>query len=349
VKVLHVIPSVSLTQGGPSKAVRLFAEAAMREGISASIATTDDNGDGSRLEIETGVPLLERGVKVFYFRRTTLAYKVSIDLARWLVRTARDFDLLHIHALFSFSSTATAWAARRCKVPYVVRPLGVLNRWGIENRRALAKRASLPLIELGIIRGAAAMHYTAERERSEAIETLPELARVKSAVIPVPLPESSKEEASANKFLELYPELQGTQIVLFLSRIDAKKGLDLLLDAFSSVVRSCPNTRLVVAGDGDSGFVASQKSRCVSLGIEQAVIWTGWLDGTTKSSALKAATLFVLPSYSENFGIVVAEAMAAGTAVIVTEGVALADEIIKAEAGVVTEPNAQPHADSILS
>src|SRR6267143_3609585 len=78
VKVLHVIPSVSLKHGGPSKAVRLFAEAAMHEGVLVSIATTDDNGDGSHLEVARGIPLWENGVEFFYFRRTTLAYKVSI-------------------------------------------------------------------------------------------------------------------------------------------------------------------------------------------------------------------------------------------------------------------------------
>lgn len=320
----------------------------MRKGISASIATTDDDGNGSQLKIETGVPLLEHGVEFFYFRRTTLAYKVSLDLARWLARRAADFDLLHVHALFSFSSTVAAWAARRSKVPYIVRPLGVLNRWGVENRRAIAKRVSLALIEVGIIRGAAVMHYTTERERSEAIEALPELGRAKSVILPVPVPDEAFAPASPQLFLEKHPELAGKEVVLFLSRLDSKKGLDLLLPAFRDVLRQRPKAHLAVAGSGEVVFMEKQQQLANDLGIAATVSWTGWLTGEMKQSAFAAASLFVLPSYSENFGVAAAEALAAGTAVVITEGVALAANLEKAKAARVTGISERELAEAMI-
>lgn len=311
--------------------------------MAVSVATTDDDGSHSRLQVNRGVPLTENGVEFIYFDRTTLTYKVSIDLARWLWARIGEFDVVHIHALFSFSTVAAAWAARRNKVPYIVRPLGVLNRWGIKNRHAVAKQLSLALIESRVVAGAAAMHYTTQREKIEAIEALPELAKIKSAVIPVPLfspdpaANTARVTASSNKddFIERYPELAGKQLVLFLSRIDAKKGLDLLVEAFARVAQATPSARLVIAGDGDQALIDQLKGRCARLGISQLVTWTGWMEPGTRDAALAAATLFVLPSHSENFGIAVAEALAAGAPVIVTEGVALADELKNSGAAVV--------------
>ena len=108
------------------------------------------------------------GVNCIFFRRNFLPYKISFSLRRWLTRHVSEFDLVHIHALFSFSSWAAASAARKHQVPYVVRPLGVLNRWGLANRRPLLKRIWLRFIEIPLLRRAAAIHYTAESEREEA-------------------------------------------------------------------------------------------------------------------------------------------------------------------------------------
>src|SRR6266404_1715192 len=145
-KVLHVIPSVGALRGGPSVAVRTMARGVSEQGVTVHVVTTDDNGRG-RLAVPYGRPVVEDGFTCWYFRRQTRFYTVSWPLCRWLARHAADYDLIHIHALFSFATTVAAfWAARR-GVPYVVRPLGTLNTWGIENRRALLKQVSLRLVE----------------------------------------------------------------------------------------------------------------------------------------------------------------------------------------------------------
>src|SRR5438093_6350394 len=234
IRALHVIPSLSLKHGGPSFAVHAIARALALVNVDVTIATTDDDGDDARLKVPIGQPIKEEAATVYYFRRSFLPYKISFGLARWLKSNVGQFDIVHIHALFSFSSTSAACAARRQGVPYVVRPLGVLNRWGLENRRAFLKRISLPLVELRILRHAAAVHYTSEAEKSEAGSISSKIAGLKSAVIPLPM---KSETGNAEDFRKRFPQVAGRRMILFLSRVDEKKGIELLLDAFADVRR----------------------------------------------------------------------------------------------------------------
>jgi glycosyltransferase involved in cell wall biosynthesis len=179
------------------------------------------------------------------------------------------------------------------------------------------------------MRNAALVHYTSDQERIEA-EALQVTAAV--AIIPNALPDFSNRVA-AGEFRARYPELQNRRIVLFLSRLDPIKGLDLLLPAFAKLRRQVPNVSLVVAGTGETEFVNGLKAKAESLGIAADVLWPGFLEGIEKQSALTDADLFVLPSYSENFGIAALEAMAAGLPVIVSDHVAIHREISQARAG----------------
>jgi glycosyltransferase involved in cell wall biosynthesis len=345
VKVLHVIPSVSAKHGGPSSAIKAIADASERAGIEVVIATTDDDGDDARLEVALEVPVERNGVTYFFFRRDLLSYKVSFGLARWLRRHIAEFDVVHIHALFSFSSTAAARMARRKGVPYVIRPLGVLNRWGLENRRRIVKRLSLRWMERRILRDAAAIHFTAEPEQREAAEAVGNVVAGKSFVIPIPL--EVKEEGNKTNFLQKFPAAAGKEVILFLSRLDQKKGLELLLRAFAWVKRDEPNAFLVVAGDGDGRYVESLRAEADRLGIATDMVWTGFLGPREKANAYAAASLFVLPSYSENFGIAAAEAMAAGVALVVSDRVALSESVKKAEAGTVVSCETEDLAKAI--
>ena len=168
-RVLHVITSLSKSQGGPAVALPLLARALFKTGVDVTIVTTDDDGRGRRLPVPLGKPVTNAdGASVLYFPKQTEFYRFSWGLTRWLWRHVRDFDVVHIHALFTYTSTAAARIARWRGVPYVVRPLGVLNRWGMENRRRRLKRWSTRIVELPILRGAARIHYTSQQERQEA-------------------------------------------------------------------------------------------------------------------------------------------------------------------------------------
>lgn len=323
-KVLHVIPSLSPKDGGPSFAMPLIARGLKLAGVEADIATTVGK-DEPRITHD--------GLSVFSFPRQTERYKVSLELSRWLSARVADYDLVHIHAVFSYASYSAARVAIKRQVPYIVRPLGVLNRWGMENRRRLLKRLSFQLIERRILESAAAVHYTSKQERREAEQSG---FRSNAAVIPLGIDVSAfRSLPSASRFLEKFPRARDRNVILFLSRLDPKKGLPLLLGAFAEVHRRNPPALLVIAGDGDRQFVDGLRTSAVQLGIAGDVVWTGFLAGDDKLSAMAAASMFVLPSHSENFGVALAEAMAAGLPCVLSDQIGLAEDVIEHQAGLV--------------
>jgi glycosyltransferase involved in cell wall biosynthesis len=342
-KILHVIPSVGALRGGPSVLVHALGRSLSRAGVETHIATTDDNGP-DRLPVLLEVPVVQEGVTYWYFRRQTRFYTFSWPLAVWLARYISEFDLVHIHALFSFAALPAAFSALRRGVPYIVRPLGTLNEWGMKNRRPLLKRLSFRMIERRILEHAALVHYTSEQERAEACELG---VAAPSTVIPNALPDGSGT-CAPGQFRARYPELAGRRIILFLSRLDSKKGLELLLPAFAKVQREVADVALVLAGSGEAEFVNRLKAEAVSLGVASDVHWTGFLGGQEKWAALADADLFVLPSHSENFGIAVLEAMAARTPVVVSDQVGIHREITEAGAGLSVCCEVAPLAATII-
>ncbi|MGO4884759.1 MAG: glycosyltransferase [Bryobacteraceae bacterium] len=336
-KILHVIPSVGPQRGGPSVLMRTLARALSEAGLEIHVATTDDNGP-NRLSVPLGVPQQEDGATFWYFPRQTHFYTFSWPLTRWLARHVREFDLVHIHALFSYAALPAALLARRAGIPYIVRPLGTLNRWGIQNRRPWLKRLSFRLLESRILANAAGIHYTSEQEQLEAgdlgVSTPP-------LIIPNPV------EIPVGQASRPVP-LEGRKVILFLSRFDRKKGLDLLFEAFAQVRRQSPDATLVLAGAGDPAWVAHLKSETQRVGIAPHVVWAGFLTGAEKWAALNGADVFVLPSYSENFGIALVEALACGCPVVLSDQVGIHREISRAEAGLVTPCRAGDLASALL-
>ena len=335
-KILHVIPSVGPQLGGPSVLMRTLARALSQTGMEVHVATTDDNGPG-RLPVPLGVPQQEDGATFWYFPRQTRFYTFSWPLTRWLARHVREFDLVHIHALFSYAALPAALLAHRSGVPYIVRPLGTLNRWGIENRRPWLKKLSFRILESRILASAAGVHYTCEQELVEAGE-------LGVSAHPIVIPNAVELPARESR-----PRRHDRKVVLFLSRIDRKKGLDLLFAAFARVRQQCPDALLVLAGAGDPAWVASLKATAERLGIAADVTWAGFLSGDDKWAALTGADVFVLPSYSENFGIALVEALACGCPVVLSDQVGIHREISRAEAGIVTPCRVDELATAILN
>lgn len=341
-RVLHVIPSLSLAHGGPTRALAMMERALTAEGVTVETATSDDDGPQGRLNRPLAVPVPENGVVRRYFPRRTVFYKASPALGRWLAGHVRDYDLVHIHALFSYSSIAAARAARRAGVPYVLRPLGTLARYGVTQRRPWLKRASLALFEGPALRGAAAVHFTSEEERIEAEAWgIPMRSRV------LPLGVEPLAATDDTLMWRQFPALGEGPYLLYLSRLDPKKNLEGLLDAWALVAPQCPAVQLLVAGGGEPGYAAALRARAAALGVCTRVVWAGPIDGEIKASALAGAQAFVLPSFSENFGIAAAEALMAGLPCVLGRGVAIAGEVESAGAGWVTLPDAQHVAEAL--
>jgi glycosyltransferase involved in cell wall biosynthesis len=318
VKVLHVIPSVAERSGGPAAAIVPMCKALQAEGIDVSLVTTSHGL--TRMNTDSKV---YKGVPARFFPvQIGASFKYSRPLASWLNANVRDFDLVHVHAVFNHASVAAAKACRKAGVPYIVRPLGTLDPWSLKQKPA-RKKIFWSLAGKRMLECSAAVHYTAAGEKA-ATEGHLGINHGQVISLGVEVDETSPRKRAADYF----PVLSGQKYVLQLSRLDPKKRVEILIDAFKA--RENGAWRLVIAGDGPREYVSTLKQR--ARGLEK-IVFTGWVEGEQKEALLRDASLFVLPSRHENFGLSVMEAMARGVPVLVSPHVNLAREIKAADAG----------------
>jgi glycosyltransferase involved in cell wall biosynthesis len=339
--VLHVIGSISPERGGPTGAVRTMMSALARRNIRVDVIATDDDGDTRRLDVPHGQFVPMDGQRVRYFPRQTLNYELSLPMERWLRRNVRDYDIVHTHGLFAFPPLAAAWCARRARIPYVMAPHGVLDSWGIKNKSTLVKTTSIRLVEGPLLRAAAAIHFMSDLEAARAAEL--ELG-IRPAVLPLGF-DFAAAGAEEPQPIEALAD-SSKPVILFLSRIHPVKRLDVLLRAFASLPER-EAALLAIAGDGEPSLVASLKHLSSELGIDGHVHWLGFVAGRPKQWLLSRATVFVLPSASENFGVAIVEAMHAEVPVVVTRGAGLAGFVDTAQAGLVIDDSVDSMRDAL--
>jgi glycosyltransferase involved in cell wall biosynthesis len=251
-------------------------------------------------------------------------------------------DIVHIHSIYLFHSTVGALLCRRARVPYVIRPHGTLDPY-LRRRHRVGKWLHEIIVERHSFKGAAAIQFTAAEEMALATQSRAGRRLLKSAVgvfVPngVAIPEVSESgppEADSEGLLQQFPELRGKRILLFLGRINFKKGLDLLAAAFARLCANRADIHLLIAGPDNEGYELRVKEWLRAANVLDRVTFAGMLRGTYKTAAFKIADMFVLPSYSENFGIAIAEAMAQSLPVIVSDRVNIWREIAEAAAGLV--------------
>jgi glycosyltransferase involved in cell wall biosynthesis len=301
-------------------------------GAEVLVAATDADGPG-RLPGPTGRVARRQGVPTILFpRQASEAFKYSRPLAAWLRARVAEFDVAHVHAVFSHACLAAGGACRAAGVPYVVRPLGSLDPWSL-GRRRWGKRLLWLAAGRGLLRGAAAVHYTTEAERRGAEAGLG-LAR--GVVIPLGVDEALLEAGpDRGAFGRGEPAVGDAPYVLALGRIHPKKGLDALIAGFREAVAGggLDGWRLVVAGDGDPGYVAGLRRLAAAPELGGRVVFPGWLTGDRRRDAVAGAAVLALPSRQENFALAVVEALACGVPVLVSPEVGLADDVRAAGAG----------------
>jgi glycosyltransferase involved in cell wall biosynthesis len=312
-----VIPSVDERSGGPATAIVPMCRALMQQGVEVLLLSTTA---GLPAEVTHGDVRDHKGVPAIFFQaQLGESFKYSRPLSSWLRSNIQNFNLAHIHAVFNHSSVAAAHICQKAGVPYVVRPLGTLDPWSM-TQKSLRKRLFWQISGRGIMDNAAAVHYTSEAEK---LSTESSLGLNHGRVIPLGV-----ETAVSNS----NGKLADDPYVLVLSRLHPKKGLDVLIDAFLSLVQTpqFAEWRLVLAGDGPVEYVSMLKAKA---GASERIRFTGWLDGEEKNAVLSGASLLVLPSHQENFGLCVMEALAHSVPVLVSPDVNLAAEIAAANAG----------------
>ncbi|MBD2358288.1 glycosyltransferase [Tolypothrix sp. FACHB-123] len=334
-KILQVIPSVSLVYGGPSQMVLGLAPALVREGVEVTLITTDSNGDiGQKpLDVPLNYPVKQDGYEIIYFRCAPFRrYKFSLDLLAWLKCHAGEFDLAHIHALFSPVSSMAATICRQQRLPYILRPLGTLDPADLRKKKLL-KQLYTAIIEKQNIAGADAIHFTSDREAKTSAKFG---INTQDLVIPLGvIPPKCINEQQKSLVRHQLGIPSDVPVILFMSRIDPKKGLNLLIPALEKLLAIGCNFHFVLAGTNpqEPAYEQSIITKIHNSPLRSHSTITGFVTGELKASLLQAADVFVLPSYYENFGIAVAEAMVAGIPVVISDQVHICHQIQESQSG----------------
>ena len=333
-RILHVIPSVAKQRGGPSKAIIQMVAAQRDLGIDAVIASSNEDGS-QQLDVPLDRLTEHQGVPIIFFSRwhskiaAVREFTYSSSFKTWIRLNIREYDVIHIHAIFSFFSSYAMYQARLNKVPYIVRTIGQLEHWSLQQSKR-RKNLFLGLFERKNIESASAIHFTSESEHDQALQRFPSL---KGHVIPLGIDPPVTLNEARQQLCDQYELEENQTILLFLGRLHEKKGIEPLLYALS---QTDSHPYLLIAGNGEEAYTQKLLALTASLGLSETCKFVGFKEGHDKTVLLQGADLFALTSYSENFGIAVLEAMAHGTAPFISDGVALSKAVEENKLGWVT-------------
>jgi glycosyltransferase involved in cell wall biosynthesis len=329
-RILHVTWRVDASLGGAPAAAIQMARAESANGIHATVVAT--RARSSTTACPETVDL--GGVQGLLFRRDRLSwYSYSHSLGRWLKNHIGEYDMVEIHGIFNYPCLAGGYASRRASIPYVVHPHGQLDPFDLR-KHALLKRIVGRLLVRRLLAGARRI-LTASTLECERLETYGEAVSAET----LPLPYEVSDEGADRDAFRLKYELQDRQVVLFLGRIDYKKGIGYLVDAFADVVAHFPNAVLLLVGDDRAGYGVGLRKRVREANLGRCVLFLGPLDGEQKSSALSVAAVLALVSDNENYGLVLVEAAWWGIPVVISREVYIGSFLEAAGAALVVDRN----------
>jgi glycosyltransferase involved in cell wall biosynthesis len=331
-RLLRLLRSLNPIGGGVTEGVRQITPHLAALGVSTTLASLDP---------PEAPWLVDQPCTTIGLGPVATGYGYRRGLPARIRALAEQHDAVIVEGTWQYHAFATWRALRGTGIPYVVYTHGMLDPWFKRTYplKHLKKWAYWPWADYRVLRDAQAVLFTTEQERLLARQSF-WLYRANEVVVGygTSAPPGNAEQ-QRELFLTRFPQLRGQRILLFLSRIHPKKGMDLLIEAFAAVAPTDPRLQLVIAGPDQVGCQAQLQQRAAELGIADRITWPGMLSGDLKWGAFRAAELFCLPSHQENFGIVVAEALACGLPVAIAEPVNISAEVAAAGAGLV-------HADT---
>ena len=329
-RVLHVISSIDPRTGGTATAVLGLLEAQRRAGIDVSLIHTfgaHEDSAGAIKRLET------MGIGVKSIGPATGRLGGHATLASALRAAVAATDVVHVHAVWEEIQFRACQIARKTGVKYVISPHGMMDSWSLAQGKW--KKKLYLMVRMGrMFRGATAVHFTTQMEFDRSAGGI---GGVMTPIIE-PLGVDLSEFASlpeAGAFRRRWPAIGDRRIVLFLGRLHPKKGLELLIPAFKQAGGA--GDVLMIAGPYENEYRSALERLIGEHGISDRVIFTGMLHGRERFEALVDAYVFVLPSYQENFGLAVVEALACACPVIVSDQVNIFSEIVAGGVGGVVE------------
>lgn len=329
-KILRITATIDPKSGGVVESILQMARAAKTLGHIVEVVCIDDPDAAFLKNLDITVHAVGRGI---------LNYRLQPQLSGWLYRNASHYDAVIIDGIWQFHSVAAHHVLTRLHIPYHVFTHGMLAPWFKHTHplKHLKKWLYWRMGDYRVLRDARAVLFTSEEERVGARQTFA-LYQATEKVIALGAQGPNVDLTIARAdFLQAFPPLSGKRIILCLCRIHPIKGVDLLIQAFAQTLQDDDEYRLVVAGPGDAAYVKTLQDLAVSLNVADKIIWTGLLNEQKKWSAFAAAEVFALVSHHENFGMVIAEALACGKPVLISDKVNIWREIAGDNAGFVEE------------
>jgi len=341
-KILRVIPTLNAAAGGPVEGLIQQGMELVRHGHSVDTVCLDS----------PGAPLDERlrSSVVFCLGPSYRGYGFAPRLEPWLREHGGHYDVIIIHGMWMYHGYCVAKVARELGLPYVIFLHGMLDPWFAREYpfKHLKKWLYWPWAEYRTLRDARLVLFTTAEEQILARQSF-WLYKARERLVGYGIRAREIALGQARPvFVSKFPELDGKRNILYLSRIHPKKGCDLLIQSFANVANQDPALHLVMAGPGDPEWVGRLRELTRQLNVAHRVTFTGMLKGEMKWGAYDAAEVFVLPSHQENFGIVVAEALASGLPVLTTFAVNIWREIKQTGAGII-HPDTQAGTDQLLA
>ncbi|MDR5795309.1 glycosyltransferase [Caballeronia sp. LZ008] len=328
-KTLHIIPSIEARSGGPAEAIKKLAAELRLFGHTVDIVCLDPSAHADTSDDA----VFDRVVRLGHHAGK---YSFNFRLVRWLIEHGSQYDAIVVDGIWQFHSAAAVFSLRPRKIPYFVMPHGMLDPWfNIGHLLKFAKKLVYWLfVERHVLSNAKGVLFTTDSERTLARKAFP-LYRAKEntmtiGTVPPPLIEKAeviKWRASGHS--------NDKKLMLFLGRLHEKKGCDLLIRAFHDLRDAANDYQLVIAGPDNNGVAAKLRREAEQLGLARKITWIDMVTGADKWSLLRAADVMVLPSHQENFGVVVAEALACGVPVLLTDKVGIWQEVVADRAGLV--------------
>ncbi len=329
-RILHIISSVSPAGGGPIEGVKQLASVSTCDGHEVEVASLDAP-DAPHLR---GFPL-----PVYALGPGSLTYGYSARFVPWLRENARNYDAVIVNGLWQYHSFGAWRVLRKCSTPYFVFTHGMLDPWFKRTYplKHLKKWMYWPWGEYRVLRDARAVLFTCEEERVLARQSFWLYSCNEVVVNYGTASPTGDSEAQARAFYDRFPHLREKRLALFMGRIHPKKGCDLAIQAFAKVLAKDADWHLVMAGPDQVGWQAKLSSLAEELKIAERITWAGMISGDVKWGAFRASEIFVLPSHQENFGVVVAEALACGVPALISNKVNIWREVQGDGAGIVAE------------
>jgi glycosyltransferase involved in cell wall biosynthesis len=331
-RILHVINSVNPAGGGPIEGVRQLGEVNLSLGHTVEVAS---------LDAPECAYVKTLGFPVHAIGPGALKYSYCSRLAPWLRENAKNYDVVIVNGIWQYQSFAVWRVLHKSDVPYVVFTHGMLDPWFKRHYplKHVKKLLYWPWGEYRVLRDARAVLFTCEEERVLARQSFA-LYRCNEVVVNYgtagPRGDTQTELES---FYKKFPELRGKRLAIFLGRLHEKKGCDLLIEAFAKVMAADADWHLLMCGPDQVGWQPTLMEMAQRLRVAERITWAGMIVGELKWGALRASEIFVLPSHQENFGIVVAEALACGTPALISNKVNIWREVQNGGAGIVGDDN----------